>query len=290
MKKLVLIALFCIILSGCVGNVSKIKPARLDTSVGEFIIEGKVAKQGTGGAFWSYPEYSITVKKGEKEINFYADHGYFPRMGNRHKGWSDEELLVGIFINFLTGAHKTAILNYDEFDKNYSQVWGKINDIENELNRNTHQPETNLHETSKKLYDEYRSNLDKLKILLGNASDFSSKFDTLYKDSLKLREKMELFLGSFLESDYAKDAEGFLALGITNTKQGNLNQAILDYNQAIEMNPNYVEAYYNRGVAWFKEGLYEQAWQDIHKAESLGYKDFDPKFIESLKKASGREK
>jgi rare lipoprotein A len=49
------------------------------------------------------------------------------------------------------------------------------------------------------------------------------------------------------------------------------------------------QAYYNRGLVYFGKKDFVKTWEYVHKAESLGYK-VDPKFLEELKKASGREK
>ena len=49
---------------------------------------------------------------------------------------------------------------------------------------------------------------------------------------------------------YAETAEEDNSRGNTYYNQGNLPQAISDFNKAIEINPNYAEAYYNRGLAY----------------------------------------
>lgn len=61
------------------------------------------------------------------------------------------------------------------------------------------------------------------------------------------------------------------------------------FSEAIKKTPNYAGGYYNRAIAYFYKNNYEQCWQDVHMAESLGCK-FNPGFLESLKKASNREK
>ena len=72
-------------------------------------------------------------------------------------------------------------------------------------------------------------------------------------------------------------------------KKGNLIQAISDFSKVIDIDPNFVRAYFSRGVAYFQTKEYDKAWADVHKAESLGIKT-NPQFIEALKKASGRDK
>lgn len=75
--------------------------------------------------------------------------------------------------------------------------------------------------------------------------------------------------------------------GVSYNEKGDLNQAVSDYNKAIELNPDYDAAYNNRAVTYFLLREYAKAWDDVHKAESLGYK-VSPKFLDSLKKTSGR--
>jgi len=75
--------------------------------------------------------------------------------------------------------------------------------------------------------------------------------------------------------------------GVAYRHQGNLNQAILDFNRAIEINPDYAEAYSNLAVAYFEKQEYEKSWEYVHRAQILGYQ-VKPGFIKQLKEASGR--
>lgn len=77
-------------------------------------------------------------------------------------------------------------------------------------------------------------------------------------------------------------------------KPAPVNQAEMDsvisvFSEAIKNNPNYAGAYYNRAIAYFYKNNYEQCWQDVQMAESLGCR-FSADFLKSLKKASRREK
>ena len=67
-----------------------------------------------------------------------------------------------------------------------------------------------------------------------------------------------------------------------------MDSVISVFSEAIKKNPGYAGAYYNRGIAYFYKNNYEQCWQDVHMAESLGCK-FDADFLKSLKEASQRE-
>ena len=84
-------------------------------------------------------------------------------------------------------------------------------------------------------------------------------------------------------------AEAYNNRGLAYYIQGNLPQAILDFTKAIEINPNFAGAYNNRGVAYYATKEYDKAWKDVHKTEGLGHA-VNPKFLNALKKASGRDK
>ena len=60
--------------------------------------------------------------------------------------------------------------------------------------------------------------------------------------------------------------------GILNGKAGNVSGAISDFEQAIQIKPDYAEAYYNRGVALYQKGEQQRACNDWQKASSLGFK------------------
>jgi hypothetical protein len=73
------------------------------------------------------------------------------------------------------------------------------------------------------------------------------------------------------------------------SKKASLTQVIPEFNKAIEINPDDAEAYYSRGVLYYLSQEYDKAWVDVHKAEKLGY-TVNPKFLDSLKQESGRDK
>jgi len=88
------------------------------------------------------------------------------------------------------------------------------------------------------------------------------------------------------------DAGYYNGRGFAYAVQNKFIQAISDFTRAIEINPNLAEAYNNRGLVYYTTKEYDKAWVDVHRAESLGYKQDkeDLEFLEKLKKASGREK
>jgi len=52
-------------------------------------------------------------------------------------------------------------------------------------------------------------------------------------------------------------------------KKGQYDQAIANFDKAIEINPRYAEAYNNRGIAYTKKGQYDKAISDYNKAIEL---------------------
>jgi protein O-mannosyl-transferase len=84
-------------------------------------------------------------------------------------------------------------------------------------------------------------------------------------------------------------AAAYNNLGNVYYDKGNLGEALSDYDQAIKNNSKLAEAYYNRALVYFRKQDYNKSWEDIYKAEALGYK-VKPEFIAELKKVSGRQK
>ena len=56
---------------------------------------------------------------------------------------------------------------------------------------------------------------------------------------------------------------------MTYSKIGKFGLAIADYTQAIHLDLNDVEAFYNRGLAYQKKGEAEKAEADFKKAQEL---------------------
>ena len=62
------------------------------------------------------------------------------------------------------------------------------------------------------------------------------------------------------------NAESFLSNGLDKANQGDYEKAIEDYTRAIELQPDYFFAYYNRGLAYFKLRNNQSAIADYTKA------------------------
>jgi len=77
--------------------------------------------------------------------------------------------------------------------------------------------------------------------------------------------------------------------GLDYYNKGEYEHAIAEFTKAIEINSRDAEAYINRGAAYYLKGEYDKGWEDVHKAQSLGYQ-VDAEFLKNLHEASGREK
>jgi hypothetical protein len=57
----------------------------------------------------------------------------------------------------------------------------------------------------------------------------------------------------------------------------------------VELDPKALEAYLERANIYYSQKQYDKTWDDVHKAQDLGYQ-FEPGILEDLRKKSGREK
>jgi len=84
-------------------------------------------------------------------------------------------------------------------------------------------------------------------------------------------------------------AEAYINRGVAYAEIGKHEQAIRDYDKAIELDPEDADAYYNRGVVYYAEREYDKAWEDVRKVQSLGLQ-VNPRFLKALREASGRQR
>ena len=68
----------------------------------------------------------------------------------------------------------------------------------------------------------------------------------------------------------SQTSEDFFEKGIAKSNLGDYKGAIQDYNKAIELNPNYVLAYNNRGISKIALGQKVSGCLDLSKAGELG--------------------
>ena len=67
-------------------------------------------------------------------------------------------------------------------------------------------------------------------------------------------------------------AETYYSRGITKYLSNDYKGAIVDFNKAIELNPEYTSAYNNRGFAKWELGDHKSAVEDYNKVEELNRK------------------
>jgi tetratricopeptide (TPR) repeat protein len=96
----------------------------------------------------------------------------------------------------------------------------------------------------------------------------------------------EYTLAIEIKPDYAN---AYNNRGFAFYLKGQYDKAITDCTRAIEINPKYAEPYYNRANANFYKKEYGKSWDDVHKAEGLGWQVL-PEFLKALREASGRDK
>ena len=70
-------------------------------------------------------------------------------------------------------------------------------------------------------------------------------------------------------------AKGYSDRGVSYFKKGQYDQAIADYNRAIEINPKDAKAYNNRGIAYGEKGQYGLSIADFNKVLEISPRDAD---------------
>jgi type IV pilus biogenesis/stability protein PilW len=66
-----------------------------------------------------------------------------------------------------------------------------------------------------------------------------------------------------------RDAEAYNYRGSAYLKKGQIDRAIADYDQVLRLKPRYAEAYTDRGVAYGAKGQYDRAIADFNRAVEL---------------------
>ena len=65
-------------------------------------------------------------------------------------------------------------------------------------------------------------------------------------------------------------AETYYNRGLAHSKKGEVELAIKDYTKAIELKPDYADAYYRRSKSWLHLGETEKAKADMKTASNIG--------------------
>ena len=71
------------------------------------------------------------------------------------------------------------------------------------------------------------------------------------------------------QAEEPTDAAGYLDRGSRYGRNGVYHRAIQDYTAAIELDAGLVEAWYNRGCAWYEVGEMGKAIDDLTRAIEL---------------------
>ena len=87
----------------------------------------------------------------------------------------------------------------------------------------------------------------------------------------------------------SKESWFYYNIGSAYLQKREFDQAILLFNKSLKINPKYAEAYMSRGRGYYFKGEYDKSWEDIKKAQDLGYK-IPAEFLDDLRRASGRDK
>ena len=74
-----------------------------------------------------------------------------------------------------------------------------------------------------------------------------------------------------------KNPETYICRGNVYLKKANFDRAISDYNQALEINPKYPQAYKSRGLVYYQQGDWDRAFADLNRALEI-----DPKYWDAL--------
>jgi len=89
-----------------------------------------------------------------------------------------------------------------------------------------------------------------------------------------------LFSCASTQKSAPKDARFYNNRGIANGEKGQYDQAISDFDKAIEINPSYSKAYNNRGIIYRLKGQYDLAILDFKKAIEIN--SWDPEGYNNL--------
>ena len=91
------------------------------------------------------------------------------------------------------------------------------------------------------------------------------------------------------EEKKSRESWFYYKMGAAYLQKREFDQAILLFNKSLETNPTNAEAYISRGRGYYSRGEYDKSWEDIKKAQDLGYK-IPTEFLCDLRRTSGRNR
>lgn len=74
---------------------------------------------------------------------------------------------------------------------------------------------------------------------------------------------------------FGKSAKSLSSRGAAYAMKGQIDRAIVDFDEAIRLDPKYADAFYNRGIAYAETGQYNRALADFDEAIRLNPKNAD---------------
>jgi len=125
---------------------------------------------------------------------------------------------------------------------------------------------SNLGSKTRMLKDQYRISPERLLEINGQLPS-ELRSDPL-EDLLNF-----LYANIYISDDYATTPAIYINLGNIYSGKGNDEKAISDFDQAIALDPDYAEAYRERGITYGNKGDLDQAIADLSKAIEL-FPDF----------------
>ena len=109
----------------------------------------------------------------------------------------------------------------------------------------------------------------------GALKDYNKAILLNPKLKIALDNKAKLLMNVCLHDDNNFTEKYYLSLGICNINQGNFNDAISDFSEAIKQNPNYDLAFFYKGVAEHNLGKNDDALESYTKSIELNKKLID---------------
>ncbi len=200
------------------------------------------------------------------------------------KRFLEEEYCAGKFLVRLYQWYKCGSVSIQRLDSIVSVLYVDLNypDWLTMLSRNCEYA-IDVEEFRKPFEDEFLYIYEIWKDAV-SLDEFKSKYDRQVSNShdahgrpLKGEELIKFILDPFHNR------------GLAYEGKGQYDEAISVYSKALEIYPMDAWAYYRRGYTYYFKKEYDKSWDDIKKAQDLGYK-IPAEFLSDLRKASGRQK